>query len=640
VLSGLSAGSLALWGLRTVVVADPYQEANAYEEFWFTGRDELVGILPTETGLTAEILNQGGSKPREFSLSSQSQISHWSVANDGTLASWIADDRLYCQDLFQPAGAVPTSVALTRPNPIGMAVVEPGVAIAYPDATVELWSCSAGKLSTEKRNSQGRMDTFVGTGRYVALASRESAEVQVLRVSTTGDWYLMERAQDQPPLKAVSMSVGGRVALLGKDSFTTGGNRVSTPGNVDSVAFGYGGRIFAAGDFPGIYLLDSSGQLEMLYDTPPGISQLAVGKTMLAYSAGGPVSVVNLHDEKQLTQTGQYLAVSTAGFLGIAFLLPILRLVRLMLRKLADSLLSSGGSRQYSLPQQIPPDLVSACAAGECVLYAGAGLSAQSGFPVWVDFARALVEWASETGEVDNRSLAQMKRACAGRRPNEGIEAVLGLLRNRRTEIVTFYRSVFRQSAPLSATHRKLADIPFAGAVTTNYDTLLEEVDDEWSRNVVTTDSSRVHGLCECDEFYLLRLYGDLDIPKSAHLSQVEFAKEASGNTALRQTMQDLFRSRNLLFIGSSLEGIEHDLDRLGIRHRPVKKHYALVAVEGPGWLRKAKQLKRLYGLEVLPFSVHRAGTELTEFLQRLSEAAGTPSRKDTRSAGVPAIGR
>ena len=58
----------------------------------------------------------------------------------------------------------------------------------------------------------------------------------------------------------------------------------------------------------------------------------------------------------------------------------------------------SRGDATAADDENLPKFLVDACRNGDCVLYAGAGLSAQAALPVWDTAVRELVEWAAGAG--------------------------------------------------------------------------------------------------------------------------------------------------------------------------------------------------------------------------------------------------
>lgn len=74
---------------------------------------------------------------------------------------------------------------------------------------------------------------------------------------------------------------------------------------------------------------------------------------------------------------------------------------------------SSGLSQtveHLSLPDP-PDDLVKACIAKDCVLYAGSGLSAQKGLPTWLPFVSGLLDWAVKSSYIDKDFAISLREA-------------------------------------------------------------------------------------------------------------------------------------------------------------------------------------------------------------------------------------
>src|SRR5207244_8365938 len=66
-------------------------------------------------------------------------------------------------------------------------------------------------------------------------------------------------------------------------------------------------------------------------------------------------------------------------------------------RRAADLGIADITEPRFELAVPEPPDgLIQACLAGDCVLYAGAGLSAQAGYPTWQPFVEDLLKWSRE----------------------------------------------------------------------------------------------------------------------------------------------------------------------------------------------------------------------------------------------------
>src|SRR5262245_17365082 len=127
------------------------------------------------------------------------------------------------------------------------------------------------------------------------------------------------------------------------------------------------------------------------------------------------------------------------------------------------------------LPILPPDDLIEACARGDCVLFAGAGLSAQAGFPTWVQFVPSLLEWAIRTQGIDRQFVPGLREAVEMGDYDLVADHAVSHLRGREDNLIRYLKHKFR-TRPNRATpvHRSLKTIPFAAALTTNFDNLLE----------------------------------------------------------------------------------------------------------------------------------------------------------------------
>ena len=118
-----------------------------------------------------------------------------------------------------------------------------------------------------------------------------------------------------------------------------------------------------------------------------------------------------------------------------------------------------------------PAALVDNIRRQRCVLFVGAGLSMQAGLPSWGRLLRIMVEQV-KAGVPDS--------------PTEELESLLQ--RNKFLEVAEYCKeqlgknqfanilaeNVSGRDGPISEAHRLIANTPFAGVITTNYDKLLE----------------------------------------------------------------------------------------------------------------------------------------------------------------------
>lgn len=280
------------------------------------------------------------------------------------------------------------------------------------------------------------------------------------------------------------------------------------------------------------------------------------------------------------------------------------------------------------LPGMIPPtppeNLISACVSGDCVLFGGAGLSKRAGFATWTEFVIDLLNWATDTKFV-TPAWAKSRRAAILKGDAGAVaDGILDSLQDdpRNHALLNHYlRSVFLHSAKLSGAHLRLRTVNFCSILTTNFDKLLEQTFEQRSPRLYTP--SDAEGLIEAlhkREFFVLKLYGELDRPETVMISPAQFEDAIRENLPFAQFMETLFLSRTLLFIGASLEGIEDYLKGIGLkRQKAPREHWALVGVnDDNSWLAKAESLKRRYGIEIIPYRINAKHSAVHDFLRKL----------------------
>lgn len=275
------------------------------------------------------------------------------------------------------------------------------------------------------------------------------------------------------------------------------------------------------------------------------------------------------------------------------------------------------------LPDQLPSDLVDACVAGECVLYAGAGLSAQSGLPIWEDFIRSLLNWSLDHKYISETEEASFHAGVDAAQSDPVADSIVSKLKTKEDQALLndYLRKVFLRSSSPSECHFLLKRSKFSAVLTTNFDNLLERVYEVRPGQVYTPKEteSLLTALTKRD-FFILKLYGTLDSPDTVMVAPAQYEDAITGNRNFSQFMQTLFFSRTLLFVGASLEGIDTYLRGISLPKDIVRKHYALVAVSDNAWRAKADLLERRYGIKVLPYTPGEKYVEIGVFLKKLAE--------------------
>lgn len=275
----------------------------------------------------------------------------------------------------------------------------------------------------------------------------------------------------------------------------------------------------------------------------------------------------------------------------------------------------------------IPPrDLVAACASGDCVLYAGSGLSAKIGLPTWKPFISGLLHWAVSESFVDAGSAATLLVALEKGKVNTVADNILSKIRehNRMNKLSEYLKHVFdTKGSQIPAAHATSSGIPFSAVLTTNFDGLLETTfHDRLDRVLTPHDVEELKERYGKGRFFLLKLYGDLDRPETLTVAPAEYESSVAENVLFADFMESLFFSKTLLFIGVSLDRIEAYLSGLKFRG-PIQpaRHYALVDTYGQPWQATADLLERRYGIQILPYTATRDYPEVKEFLDQFAEA-------------------
>jgi hypothetical protein len=282
-----------------------------------------------------------------------------------------------------------------------------------------------------------------------------------------------------------------------------------------------------------------------------------------------------------------------------------------------------------------PETLIDAIVNGECCLFAGAGLSAQDGYPTWLPFVTDLLDWATAAGHINGYLGRSLEAALQQGATTPVVDTIMSAV---PSDALTGYLS--RVFAPHSrrppAVHQSLKRIAFCAALTTNFDNLLERTFSDGDVPVLTPDAADALRTALLKErFFILKLFGTLERPETIMVAPLQFRDAVSRNRSFSGFMDTMFLSRTFLFLGASLDGIQTYLDGLGIKpenlssrppasEAPVPRtHYALVAVTDDAWRAQAEVLQRRYNIQVLPYTPDDQFTPLREFVSSLADAAG-----------------
>lgn len=306
----------------------------------------------------------------------------------------------------------------------------------------------------------------------------------------------------------------------------------------------------------------------------------------------------------------------------------VLELLEPKLRGLSDEqVIESPSLKQESerLGLPVPPDdLISSLAKDECVLYSGAGLSANMGLPTWSLFISGLLRWATDSGYINTVLADALKEAIEHGEIDVVADSLINSIGSNLDAVNNYLREVFLAPAPnLSHQYVLLRKIPFCAALSANFDNLLERNYESIVKSRIYTpkDTESLLASLSRNDFFILKLYGTLERPESVVVAPAQYQALIAENLIFSQFMDSLFFSRTLFFLGNSLNGIAAYLNGLKFQGTSTpRRHYALVDVTGSAWKVKADLLQRRYGINVLPYSASPGYPEINSFLERIIE--------------------
>jgi len=524
----------------------------------------------------------------------------------------------------------------------GLAFTDSGlVALAYTDGKIEFRDSDpksiVGSAST-KLTAPSLMKSF---GNYLAAVSAINAGVVVL------DMRALTRdapTHGYPPTSLGSLGLAvskqGRlgvatgaptVFLTQSDATGDASIQLESYGPVEALSFYDNTSVLVAGRVRDIYLLTEGETPRNVAVAPEGAGLIAANQNSIAYVEPKGVVLMSYSTVRVLRTRGKVAIWITGAVLFGLFGLYLydLRSTRREEEELAEK---PSIPVIFELPKELPQDLVETCARGECVLYAGAGLGAQSGLPMWTDFVNLLLRQAFER-ELISRDETNVYRAeIYGGYADQVADSIISRFTtaDERTQLNTYMRKLFLRSAMPSAAHNLLAKINFSAVLTSNLDDLLERTLPDYASQIYTpNDAETLLGALTTRAHFILKLYGTLERPETVIVAPAQYELAVAGNRLFSQFMQTLFVSRTLLFIGCSLEGIETYLKGISLVRETVRTHYALVAVSGNTWRAKADVLERRYGIKVIAYTPTGDYEQLKEFLEMLTarvEARQTPA--------------
>jgi predicted ATPase len=285
----------------------------------------------------------------------------------------------------------------------------------------------------------------------------------------------------------------------------------------------------------------------------------------------------------------------------------------------------------------VPTALLTSCANGDSVLFAGTGLSAVVGQPTWREALLGVLQRArrERPDPVWDRLIAEVGE--------EQYDLVADLLMEKLGS-ATFYnylREVLARNRPPvgGAILREVKRLPFAGVISTLWDELAVETFSSHRPRVLNpgTPPSEYSDVLRQNRFFVLNAYGSL-ADSSLLVTADSFHEYLAGHTAYARFLGSIFATRTVLFVGASVAGIEDLFRGVAARSSDGRRHYALVPWSTEAELRRERLLRR-YNVELLLYPADPEHSSVSYFLDQLARGVAAQrqvSDGSRRQTGVP----
>lgn len=257
---------------------------------------------------------------------------------------------------------------------------------------------------------------------------------------------------------------------------------------------------------------------------------------------------------------------------------------------------------------EVPEELVNQIAHGNCILFVGAGLSQGAKLPSWPDLLRQMLDWSEKYG-IDMADRKEMESYIEGGE----LLLVADEMRERLSgdDFRRFMVEVFRKSGiKPTKVHMLLPKIPFAAALTSNYDTLLESAyniaNNGTPLHVFThRDYPELSASLRSSEFYVLKVHGTIDRIETIILGRNDYREVMHANPAYRQYLMALFSTKTVIFLGFGLTDPDLLLllDELRATFKDYSgKHFALMSTRDFSGIKK-NRFEKDYGIKIIPYT-------------------------------------
>lgn len=257
---------------------------------------------------------------------------------------------------------------------------------------------------------------------------------------------------------------------------------------------------------------------------------------------------------------------------------------------------SSSGNHRYwvnphdcVMPIDLPPiphDLIRTIRERNCVVFVGGGASMDAGLPSWSELLKTMIE-----GVEDRCPLSADERSELDLLMNQQSYGVVAEYCKEKLGSFAFAK-IIRENLSIrnkvSETQKVLARIPFAGAVTTNYDRFIESYRNCCNivlpEDIATMSSIDMESFFDDEFFPVFKIHGSCEKPRSIILTDSDYRHAIFTKEAYRNNLRKLFQKKTLLFVGFSFRDPSINLllqEILTVSEGNEVPHYAFLSDVG-----------------------------------------------------------
>ena len=202
-------------------------------------------------------------------------------------------------------------------------------------------------------------------------------------------------------------------------------------------------------------------------------------------------------------------------------------------------------AKKHSAVPDVPPELMDVIKAGRCAVFVGAGLSVAAGYPSWAKLLEKLIEKGHERGWRINATQAKELKTLL--KESDKYLLVAEELRERfgRDTFAGELVEIFKKDHPPTTLHQRLMDIPFALAVTTNYDLLLEKAYLKKYKDLppafTNLQPPEIAGALWRGNFFILKAHGDVNNRESFVITERDYRDVIFRSQGYRSALSSIF---------------------------------------------------------------------------------------------------